>query len=88
VVLEVQPNTRKINNRLDTSLSELLRVANTRALENERRAKGTSRDDDLLASPERAAMVLTGRERLGRHGPDSDCSAAFNDDLVNLGVDG
>jgi hypothetical protein len=88
VVLEVQPNTRKINKRLDTSLSELLWVTNTRALKDERRAKGTSGDDDLLASPERPAMVLTRRERLSRHGPDPNCSAAFNDNLVNLCVDG
>lgn len=88
VVLEVQTHTREVDERLDTSLSELLRVSDTRALENERRTEGASGNNDLLPSPEGAAVVLGGRERLGRNGLDSDCAATLHDDLVDLGVDG
>jgi hypothetical protein len=50
MVLEVETNTRKIDKRLDTSLAELLRVTDTRSLENKRRAESTARDDNLPAS--------------------------------------
>jgi hypothetical protein len=36
VVLEVKTNTRKIDEWLDAGLAELLRVADTRALKDER----------------------------------------------------
>ena len=49
VILEVETHTGKVNQGLYASLSQLLWVTNTRALKDERRAQGATRNNDLLA---------------------------------------
>lgn len=65
MVLEVQPDTRQVNEGLDASFAKLLRVTNTGALEDERRAQRASTDDDKLASLVDTALLRTRVERLG-----------------------
>lgn len=60
VILEIETDTRQIDQRLNASLAKLLRAADTRALEDEWRAQGTSRHDDLLASLIDSGLLLTG----------------------------
>lgn len=86
VVLEVETDTRKIDKRLDASLAELLGVTDTRALQDEWRAQGTARDDDLLAGLVDLGL-LVGRQRLGRDDLDTGGPAVLNDDLLTLAVD-
>jgi hypothetical protein len=47
VVLEVETNTRKVDEWLDASLAELVRVTDTRSLEDKRRRQRATRDDNL-----------------------------------------
>jgi hypothetical protein len=86
VVLEVETDTRQVDERLHAGVAKLLRVTDTRALKDEWRAESASGDDNLLASPVNSGGVLSRSEWLGRHGRDADCSIALEDDLVYLGV--
>jgi hypothetical protein len=86
VVLEVQTDTGKVDERLDTSLAQLLGVADTRALQDEWGGQGAARDDDLLAGLVDLGL-LVGRERLGRDDLDACGTAVLNDDLLALAVD-
>jgi hypothetical protein len=86
VVLEVETDTRKIDKRLNASLAELLGVTDTRALQDEWRAQGTARDDDLLAGLVDLGL-LVGGQRLGRDDLDTGGPAVLNDDLLTLAVD-
>jgi hypothetical protein len=86
VVLEVEANTGQVDQRLDASLAELLGVTDTRALEDERRAQGATRHDDLLASLVDSGLLLARRQRLGRADLDADSPVALEDDLLALGV--
>lgn len=83
MVLEVEPDARQVDEWLDTGLAELLRVAYTwlandmvcskpthtdaRSLEDERRAQGTTTDDDILAGLVDFRLLLIGMKRLGRN---------------------
>lgn len=87
VVLEVETDTRKIDQGLDTSLAKLFGVANTRALEDKRRAQSASGNDDLLASLVDSGLLLTRRQRLGRANLDTNSSVALQNDFLALGVD-
>ena len=49
MILEVAANAGKIHEWLDSNAAELLRVTNSRSLEDERRAQRTAADNDLLA---------------------------------------
>jgi hypothetical protein len=84
VILEVETNTGKIDKRLDTGLTELLWVTDTRALKDERRAQSTTRNDDLLASPDDPGVLLVGVKRLGWNTLDANGTVALENDLVNL----
>jgi hypothetical protein len=86
VILEVESYARKIYNRLDSRSLQLLRVTNTRALEDQWRRERSSRDDNLLAGPESPRSRMAGVQRLGGNRPDSDCAPVFDDDLVDLCV--
>ena len=87
VVLEVETDTGQVYQGLDASLAKLLGVTNTRALEDEWRAQGTSGYNDLLASFIDSGLLLAWRQRLGRADLDADSSVALEDDLLALGVD-
>lgn len=86
MILEVQPNARQIDNRLDTHSLELLGVTDARALQDQGRRQRAAAHDNLLPRPEGAAVVLLRVERLGGNGPHSDGHAVLDDDLVDLGV--
>lgn len=86
MVLEVTTNAREVHNGLDASLAELLRVTNTRALEDQRRAECASADDNLLASTVDLALRVGAIERLGRDGGNTDSPAVLDDDFVHLGT--
>jgi hypothetical protein len=49
MVLEVETDTGEVYEGLDTGLAELLWVTNTRALEDQWRAEGATRDNYLFA---------------------------------------
>jgi hypothetical protein len=87
VVLEVQAHAGQVNKRLHASLAELLRVTNTTSLQDQRRAKSTTRHNNLLSSSVDLAMFLVGVKGLGRYGLDTDCLATLEDDLFDFGVD-
>jgi hypothetical protein len=81
VVLEVETHTWQVDEWLDAGLAELLGVTNTRALENEWRAKSSSRHDDLLACLDDARRQLSIGEVLGWDDLDTDGSITLEDDL-------
>ena len=60
MVLKVQTNAWKVDNRLDTNLLQLLWVTDTASLKNQWRRECTSRNNDLLASSESARLLLLG----------------------------
>lgn len=85
MVLEVQTDTRKVDNRLDTNGTQLLGVTDTRALKDERRRKGTARDDDLSPGLEHT-VLWRATSWLRRHCLYTNSAAILDDDLVNLCV--
>lgn len=86
VVLEVAAYTGQVDDGLDASTAKLVRVTDTRALEDQWRAEGAAADDDLLASTEDPADWLLAVDGLGWHGCNAHGTAVFDDDLVDLGV--
>lgn len=87
VVLEVETNAGKIDERLDTGLAELLWVANTRALEDQWGAERATTDNNQLAGFVSPGLVLRWVKRLRWDGLHTDSLAVLDDDLVGLGVD-
>jgi hypothetical protein len=81
MILEVQTNTREVDERLDTGLAKLLWVTDTRALKDEWRGKSTARDDDLLAGLDDAGHLLRGVERLARNDLDTNSTVTLENDL-------
>lgn len=81
MILEVETNSWKIDERLNSGLAKLLRVTNTGALENERRTESTARNDDLLAGPNSPRLQLAGRKRFGGYRLNAYSLVALNDDL-------
>jgi len=85
--LEVQAHTGKVNERLDSSLSEFLGVTDTGTLEDKWRAESTAGNNNLLPGTEDAVLACLGRgQRLGGNCLDTDCAIALEDNLVDLGV--
>jgi hypothetical protein len=81
VILEVETHTRQVYKWLDASLAEFLRVTNTRALENEWRAEGPARYNDLLTCLDDARRQLSVGKVLGWDDLDTNCAVAFENDL-------
>lgn len=81
MVLEVETDTRKVNQGLDAGLAELLWVTNTRSLKDERRAHRTARNNDLLASTDGPGLDLSGVDRLGRDDLDANSPVALKNNL-------
>lgn len=77
VVLEVQTDSREVDDGLDASCAKLLWVANTRALEDKRRGQRATRHNDLLASFEGASLELIGVKRLRRASFCQSCSSGL-----------
>ena len=88
MVLEIKSHARQVDERLHARLTEFLGITDTAPLQDQWRAQSTTRHDDLLPSPVDLVCQLAGMERLRRHGADAHCAAAFEDDLVDLCVDG
>lgn len=86
VVLEVQTDTRQVDQGADTGAAQLLRVANTGALKNLGRPQGASTDDDLLAGLVDCAWRSAAANVFRRHGDHTDGTAVLDDNLVDLGV--
>jgi hypothetical protein len=84
VVLEVKTNTWQVDKRLDASLAKLLRVTDTRALENEWRAQRSARHDDLLACSDDTRWRFTAGQVLGGNNLDANGAVAFEDDLGDM----
>ena len=87
VVLEIETDSGKIDERLDTGLAKLLWVSDTRSLQDKRRTKSTSGDNDLLPSFDDPGCQLSGRKGLGGNDLDADGTVALKDYLLNLIVD-
>ena len=85
--MEVKSDTRQVDQGLDTSLAELLRVTNTGALKNKWRAQRTAAADNELPGLEITVLVLTGRQWLGWASPNTDGLVTLDQDLFNLGID-
>jgi hypothetical protein len=83
VVLEVETNTGQVHKRLDACLTELLWVADTRALEDEWRTECSTRHDDLLACLDDARGNLAVGQVFGGHDFYADGAVAFENDLEN-----
>lgn len=81
VILEVETNTREVDERLDAGLTELLGVADTRSLENEWRGQSATRDNDLFAGPDDLGCQLSWRKRLGGNSFDANSAVALENDL-------
>lgn len=88
VVLEVEPNSRKIDQAIDSRLLQLFRIADARTLKDERRRKRSARYHYLLACTEDAGSRLPSPQRLGWHSLHSNRSPILDDDFVNLCVAG
>lgn len=88
VVLEVLTNTGQVDDGSHAGLAKLLAVTNTRALQDKRRTERATADNDLSAGSERPRVVLRWRQWLRGYGADADGLGAFEDYLVDLGVDG
>jgi hypothetical protein len=77
MILEVQPDTWQVNEGLHASLAKFLRVTNTGALEDERRAQCATTDDDKLAGLVDPALLRAWMERLRGHYLDASGAVAF-----------
>lgn len=86
VILEVETDTRKIDHRLDTGFTQLLRVTDSGALKYKRGAEGAARNHDLLAGSDDFLLLLLRMEWFHRDALDGDSFAVFYDYLVYLGV--
>lgn len=86
MVLEVAAHTGQVDDGLDASTAKLVRVTDTRALEDQGRAEGAAADDDLLASTEDPANGLLAIDGLGWDGCNAHGTSVFDDDFVDLGV--
>ena len=88
MVLEVQANTRQVDERLDASLAELLWVTDARALKNERRAESAAADDDELAGLVGTPFLCARCEWLRWHNLYASGAVAFdqNPAMVSPGV--
>ena len=86
MVLEVETNSGKINQRLHAGLAKLLWVADTRSLKDERRAEGTAGSDDLLTGLDDSGLVLAWSQGLGGYHFDANGFVAFDDNLFDLVV--
>lgn len=87
VVLEVQTDTWKIDERFNTSFAELLWVTNTRSLKDEWRTESTSGNNDLLPGSDNSGSQLSWRKGLGWNNLDANGTVAFKDYLFDLVVD-
>ena len=86
MVLEVPSHTGEVHERLHASTTELLRVTDTRPLEDERGAEGAAADDDLFAGSEDGPRGISACEGLGGNGGDADGTAVLDDYFVYFGV--
>ena len=59
---------------------------NTRALKDQRRTESSSTNNDLLSRLVDLGLVLTWSKRFGRNNLNTNSSATFHDDFLNLGV--
>lgn len=81
-------NTGQVDQAVNTSSLERLRVTDTRSLENQGRGESSSRHNNLLASAECARLGWTSAEGLGWNNLNSDSPAILKNDLVDLGASG
>ena len=86
MVLEVEADTWKIHQRLDSDLAELFWITDTRPLEDQRGAESATADDDHLPGFVNGRLVLPRVQGLGGHCLDAHCDTIFNNDFVHLGV--
>lgn len=104
VVLEVEADTGKVDQWLDSCSTKLLGVTcmlceclpletmtefehtDARALQNQRRTKSASTNNDLLSCLVDLGLILPRREWLSRNNLDADSSTSFHDHFLNLGV--
>lgn len=86
VVLEVSAHAWKVDQGLDTSPAQLLRVTKSRPLKNKWGTHGTRTDDDLLPGLEDPANWLSAVERLSRDCHYSHSTTIFNNHLLNFGI--
>lgn len=81
-------NTGQVDQAVNASGLERLRVADARSLENQGRGKSSSGHNNLLAGAECARLGRASVERLGRNNLDADSPAILKNDLVDLGASG
>ena len=86
VVLEVQTDPRKINHRFNTDVFQFLGITDSGSLQNEWGAECTARDHDLLSGADNLRLLLLRMEWFHREALNSNCSAVFDDDFINLRV--
>jgi len=86
MVLKVEPHAFQIHDWLDTDCFEFLWITNATPLKDQWRAQCATADNDLFADFDDCAMVLIGREGLGRDDTNTDCTSVLDDHLVDLGV--
>lgn len=86
VVLEVSAHAWKVDQGLDTSPAQLLRVTKSGPLKNKWGTHGTRTDDDLLPGLEDPANWLSAVERLSRDCHYSHSTTIFNNHLLNFGI--
>ena len=60
MILEIEANTGKVNNGLDTNFPELLGISDATALKDQWGRECTTRNDHLLAGTENARSLLFG----------------------------
>ena len=86
MVLEVEADSGEVNDGVDTSRAQLVRISDTRPLENQRRGEGSPRDNDLFTGPEDFSLWRAAAKGLRGYRLDSNSSAILNDHFIDLGV--
>lgn len=67
MILEIQANTRQIDNWLHTRRFQLLCITDATSLQDQWARKGASADDNLLARPESTGLLLLWGDRINNN---------------------
>ena len=86
MILEVEPDARKVDFTFNARSLKFLRVTDARSLKNEWRAQRTTTDDHKFPSLEDLGPLFLAMKRLGWHSLDTNGNTILNNDLVDLGV--
>lgn len=86
MVLEVETDPRKIDYRFNTDIFQFLRITDSGSLKNKWGAECTARDHNLRSGTNNLRLLLLRMEWFHWEALNSNCSAVFDNDFVNLSI--